>query len=191
VLFSPCIIIQVLGESCLANTTRANYRKNRNSLLAAHDTIDRSLKSVSPANYRKNRNSLASDLDSHVLRSSARGGGDTQGPDHFSSFGFRVFSAFLGALTSNSRFISARVLKGPLCNLYPPCVMNEWFSGVFYTPPPLFKKTLSQCAYEHMLELALAWELTSLLFYSIRPNAWGVKKSSFLSKLKARVSENS
>jgi hypothetical protein len=68
---------------------------------------------------------LASDLDGHVLRSPARGGGDTQGPDFFLSFGFMVYSASLEALSSNSRFLSARVVKGHLCNLYPPRVMNE------------------------------------------------------------------
>jgi hypothetical protein len=36
-----------------------------------------------------------------------------------------VFSAFLEALSSNSRFFSARFVKVPLCNLYPPRVMNE------------------------------------------------------------------
>jgi hypothetical protein len=51
-----------------------------------------------------------------------------------------VFSTYLEALSSNFMFLNARVVKGLLCNMYLPRVMNESFSGDLLDPGSLFKK---------------------------------------------------
>ncbi|XP_071681951.1 uncharacterized protein [Lolium perenne] len=61
-------------------------------------------------------------LDGNVLRSPAVGGGGTQGPDCFFIFCSRVLFVNFEVLSSNSWFLSASDVKGPLCNLYPPRV---------------------------------------------------------------------
>jgi hypothetical protein len=59
-------------------------------------------------------------------------GGATQGLDCVLSSLSRVFSAYLDGPSSNYRFLSARVVKGLLCNLYlPRDLMNESLPGVF------------------------------------------------------------
>jgi hypothetical protein len=52
------------------------------------------------------------------------GGGDPEAPDCFSFFSARVFFVRLEALSSNSRFLRASVVKGLYANLYPPRVIN-------------------------------------------------------------------
>jgi hypothetical protein len=54
-------------------------------------------------------------LGGDALRTPARGGGDTQGPDCVLSFRSRVFSVIPEALSSNSRFLNASDVKGLLC----------------------------------------------------------------------------
>ena len=74
---------------------------------------------------------LAPELDVLVLSSPAICGGATLGLDCVFTFLSRVFFAHLEALSSNYRFLSARVVKGLLCNMYLPRVMNGSVAGVF------------------------------------------------------------
>lgn len=82
---------------------------------------------------------LAPKLDVSVLSSPAICGGATHGLDCVLTFPDRVFSANLGVPSLNFRFLSVRVVKGLLCNMYLPRVMNEMFSGSS-RPWVLFKK---------------------------------------------------
>jgi hypothetical protein len=61
-------------------------------------------------------------LDENVWRSPAVGGGGTQGPDCFFIFCSRVFLVTFEVISSNSWFLGASDVKGPLCNMYPPRV---------------------------------------------------------------------
>lgn len=61
---------------------------------------------------------------STTLRSPANGGGNALVPDCFLPFSVGVFSVKTVALSSNFRFFRARIVKGPLCKMYPPRGMN-------------------------------------------------------------------